>query len=160
MLIVERCFVENIHQTSTFSVFMIFRSKSYFFGDLYTQLALDYTDFDSRVRISFRRTTFFSSEKLLSFVRSQSLTPTVLEKVCTILCRILLDVREVIEKYGFSLWSFPETLEILHIFRQTQMNYSKTNSRHTYSKDLQISKWQERRIIVLSGSRKLLLSIW
>lgn len=81
MLIVERCFVENIHQTSTFSVFMIFRSKSYLF-ELYTQLALDYPDFDSKV---FEGRHFFSSEKLL-------------------------DVREVIEKYGFSLWSDSDEL--------------------------------------------------
>ena len=159
MLIVERCFIENIHQTSTFSVFMIFWSKSYFLWWLYTQLALDYIDFDSRVRISFRRTTFFFFRKTFKFWKvSKPNSHRARKGMYDPL--ILLDVREVIEKYGFSLWSFPETWEILHIFRQTQMNYSKTNSRHTYSRDLQISKWQERRIIVLSGSRKLLLSIW
>ena len=99
VLIVERCFVENIHQTSTFSVFMIFRSKSYFFGNC--THSWHQTTQISTVRFSKDDIFFLQKDFQMS---ERSLKSTVFH------------------------------------FDQTQMNYSKTNSQHTYSKELQISK--------------------
>ena len=99
VLIVERCFVENIHQTSTFSVFMIFRSKSYFFGNC---------------THSWHQTTQISTVR---FSKD--------------------DIFFLQKNFQMSERSLKST--VFH-FDQTQMNYSKTNSQHTYSKELQISK--------------------